>query len=141
MCGLTPANPCGDRRARAASRCSLPDWDPSTWDRKADRAAAGDAETKAGEIMDELAKAGVHLDFELDRDGCPMGWAVSRFARSVAGFQGTRTLDDPRRTPHYSMTRAIQRDDANTDRIITAVERLEAAEDGAFALYHEIRNG
>lgn len=132
-CGVTRENPAGHHKIRAAMRCSLPGFDRAAWDPKAHREAAAEAERIAGELA---ASSG--LDFNLDRDGCGQGWALCRFAQSIDRFKGQRTRDDPRRQPSYHMQRALQMP-ASPDRLIDAVEFLEAHEDGAFSIFQRMR--
>jgi hypothetical protein len=129
QCGRTRTS-AGDPRARAASRCSLPDFDPERWDPSADLGAAADAEWRAAEIHG--------VDFELDRDGCPFGWALSPFAQSVAVYMGQRETDSRVRSPSLRLSRRMLRDEIEPEDLILAVEYAEAHEDGAFARFHEV---
>jgi hypothetical protein len=118
----------------------LPDFDPSTWDPAADKQAARDAEWRASEITG-LAKArGVPLDFDLDRDGCPWGWAASRYAMSVSEYTGQRSTDSPIRSQNPKLWRRAMRDEVEPTELFEAVSLLEACEDGCFAQFHDAVN-
>lgn len=136
MCGRTAESE-GNRSQRAACRCSLIDFDPEAWDREADPAAAFEAEWRAQEIADLATHQGIELDFELDRDGCPWGWAQCRFVLHVASFTGQRSADSPLRTPSLRMTRRMLRDDEEPLELFDLVCLAEGWEDGCFALYRE----
>lgn len=117
-------------------RCSLPGFDPAAWDPNADEDAAEQAERYASDLIASAANQGVHLDLDLDRDGCPWGWANSRYASSVLQYVGRRGRgDDPRRSLSLRMEWLLRRAPERPDRHIEAVELIENHEEGALALY------
>lgn len=138
LCGRCDGKP-GDPKVRAAMRCSLPDFDPASWDPTADPEAAAEAERFAGDLVGSAANQGNDLDLDLDRDGCPWGWALSRFASTVRQYVGRRSLDDPRRSLSLRMEWILRRADERPDRVIEAVEHLENHEDGALALFARMK--
>lgn len=83
---------------------------------------------------------GVALDFDLDRDGCPWGWVVSRFATSVMDYVGRRDAESSRRDVNVRMLARIMRDPEEPTRLLEWVRYAEAVEDGAFGHYWEVRN-
>jgi len=139
MCGRTALSP-GDLAKRAACRCSLVDFGPEAWDRDADPGAAFEAEWRAEEINALALSQRIKLDFDLDRDGCPWGWAQSRFALYVASFMGSRTSTSTTRTPSLRMTRRMIRDDEEPLELYEWARLAEAWEDGSYSLYHERLN-
>lgn len=86
-------------------------------------------------MRDATAAQGVTLDFELDRDGCPEGWAQSGYARSVAEFMGSRS--DTGWVPSLRLTRRMLRDKREPTRLLDAVAIAEAQHDGAMRLIRE----
>lgn len=137
MCGRRGSD-AGDPTSRAAARCSLPDIDPTTWDPSTNPEAAREAEERAAEMMGLAERQGLDLDFDLDRDGCPRGWALSTFATSVSRFMGRRGPSSSMRTANDRTQWHVIHDAARPDRLLDAVEIAEAAEDGCFSLYAEI---
>ena len=123
---------------RRACRCSLPGFDASTWDPAANPDAAHEAEQLAADVAAVARSRGVPLDFELDRDGCPFGWAVSRFPGSVTAYTGATTGEGPRSMNTWLLALAIRGE--VSDRMRDAVTRLEALEDGAYAAYRRVVN-
>jgi hypothetical protein len=127
----------GDMSMRRACRCSLPGFDSSTWDRAANPGAAEEAEQLAGTVRMAALARRLHLDFDLDRDGCPYGWAVSHFGHTIEQYTGTRDADSPVRSMNmWLLARAI-RDDV-PDRLRHWVTHAEALEDGAFSHYRRV---
>jgi len=133
MCGRGRGKP-GDPKLRAASRCSLPDFDPELWDRNADPAAADYAESQASQLQLE------DIGFDFETHGCPWGWRLSGFACSVEKYMGRRSVDNPVRAPNLLMLRRMLRDAEPPERLAEAVTLAEAYEDGAFAYYHAARD-
>lgn len=119
-------------------RCSLPDFDPAKWDPRADRSAAAEADDLLGTLRGLASKQRLTLDHELDRDGCPWGWVVSRWATSVAAYMGRRDSDSEVRGINQRMLARLMRGD-DTDDLLGWVAYAEAVEDGAFRFYHEVR--
>ena len=136
-CGRSPGKP-GDRAARAAMRCSLPGWDPATWDRKRDLEAASEAEDRAEQLAYMAREQRVELDHDLDRDGCPWGWVVSRWALSVNSYAGQRSADGPR-SINPRMLALLVRGDAPQD-LAGWVSYAEALEDGAHGFIAKVRD-
>lgn len=130
MCG-------GDERRRAAMRCSLPDFDPSRWDPAADRDVAAEAEMLGEEMIGMAKSQHIELDWKLDRDGCPWGWAQSKFVRSLQSFMGSRSVDESTRTPSLRLQRKMMRDEDEPLEIFNLVRQAEAWEDGAYAYFHQ----
>lgn len=121
-------------------RCSLPDMDPATWDPEADKVAASDAEYAAATLVSFADRQQLDLDFELDRDGCPWGWATSRWSVSVSEYMGQRSTDSPVRSLNPKLWRRMMRDEAEPTELLDAVALLAAYQDGAYAQFHEILN-
>lgn len=140
MCGREAGKPDSPETtaARAAFRCSLPDFDAARWDPSADKLAAAEA----GSALAELAAVAHHqrheLDHDLDRDGCPWGWVVSGFASSVSRYMGARSADSPTRTTSAWMLARIAQPGPMPTRILEAVDLAEAHENNAFAYYHKV---
>lgn len=129
----------GDPKVRAAMRCSLPDFDPLAWDPSAEPEAAAEAEQLASHLVGQAAETGVHIDFELDRDGCPMGYRLSRFGLSVEEHVGRRSIDDERRQPSLAMEWLLRRAPERPDRVLEAVAVVEAHEDACYRLFNRLR--
>ena len=139
-CGVKPESRDGDMQVRAAMRCSLPGFDPDTWDSRSDRATARHAESLMDETRALFRNAGLPFEHDLDLHGCPWGWACSVYASSVLQYAGTRDADSPRRQPSNRMLWLLQHSAERPTEILDAVATLEAHEDGAFALFHEVRS-
>lgn len=135
-CGRKPGSR-GDRAARSAMRCSLPGWDPATWDRAADRDAAAEAEERAERLHHIAREQGIELDHDLDRDGCPWGWVVSRWATSVAAYTGTRSAEGAR-SVNPRMLAALIRGDA-PHMLTEWVAAAESFEDAAHSFIARVR--
>ena len=132
MCGRDPAaGKSGKPSLRAASRCSLPDWDPEDWDESADPEAAAYAEEQAQQLPPTLG-------FDFERDGCPWGWATSPYAVSVTEYMGRRSVDSDVRAPSLRLMRRMLRDEEEPIDLLDAVTIAEAYEDGAFAQFHAL---
>jgi hypothetical protein len=140
MCDRKDGNP-GEHRLRAARRCSLPDFDRADWDPTADKVAAGEAAWSAKEISDNAKAQGSTLGHDLDVDGCPWGWAQSRFVISVADYLGPRGQDSPMRTPSAKLQWRIAHDETMPARLFDAVALLAAYEDSSWAYFHDVVNG
>ena len=125
-------------RARAAMRCSLPDFDPAQWNPRADRSAAAEADDLLGTLRGLAHKCRIELDHDLDRDGCPWGWAVSRWATSVAAYMGRRDVDSEVRATNTRMLARLMRGEQSQD-LLDWVAWAEATEDAALRFYHEVR--
>lgn len=134
LCGRTRDNPAGDRKARAAARCSLPDFDPAAWDPDADPEVAAEAESLAAMIHTH------DIGFELDTHGCPWGWRLSGFATSVERYIGKRSVDSPIRGQNLLLMRRMLRDEEVPERLVEMVTLAEAYEDGVYAKYNGIRS-
>jgi hypothetical protein len=134
MCDRTATCP-GEDRLRRASRCSLPDFDQSRWDRAADKHAARDAEGRADMLIGEARAQGIALEYDLDRDGCAWGWALSIYAQSVSEYMGQRDTSDPRRSQNPRLWRRVMRDEDEPTELLDAVALLTAYEDGAFSQF------
>lgn len=140
ICGRVPGKPDSEETTacRAACRCSLPDFDPARWDENADRLAAAEAGSKLGELIALAHHQRFELDHDLDRDGCPWGWAVSTFATSVANYMGQRSADSPARNPSAWMLARLAQPGPMPVRLLELVDRATAHEDNAFAYYHKV---
>lgn len=136
MCGVSREEPDGDMDARAAMRCSLPGFDPSRWNADACPGAAHQAEMTLSSLIYGAEQQGVHLDHDLDRDGCPWGWALSTFAASVAKYSEPRNADSPVRRDSARLWLREPKADA---RLLHWVSWLEDVEDGAYGRYREVR--
>lgn len=101
---------------------------------------AEEAERRAAELSGTAARQGIDLNLDLDRDGCPWGWALSRFASSVECYVGRRDDKSPVRAQNLRLLRRVLRDDEEPTELLAAVELYEAYEDGAYALFREIKN-
>ncbi len=137
MCGRTLTEP-GRMKDRAACRCSLPGFDPATWDPSGNPDAAHEAEETALALQGHAEHQGVALDFDLDVDGCPWGWVVSRFAGSVMDYTGKRDSGSPVRSPNARLWRRTMRDAEEPTRLLEWVRYAERVEDGTFDYYHEV---
>ena len=137
MCGRTATDP-GDMRTRAACRCSLPGFDSSTWDPNADRLAAADAQSTLDDLIAVAHHQHVELDHDLDRDGCPWGWVVCRFATSVGAYLGTRGVDSPLRSSSPWLLAKLAQPGPMPTRLLELVDRSTAHEDNAYAYYHQV---
>jgi hypothetical protein len=128
----------GDPLTRAAMRCSLPGYDCSRWDPEADPRSAGIAETMALSLHGHAEHAGIALDFELARDGCPRGWADSAFGASVMRYAGARSLDSPIRSRNLRLEGRVMRDPEPPERLLDMVDYGVAAEDNCYIYFHEV---
>lgn len=135
MCGRT-AKDAGRMKDRAACRCSLPGFDPQRWDPAASPDAAADAELRADTMQCQAQSRGIALDFDLDRDGCPWGWVVSRFPASVMVYTGTRGSDSPVRSQNLRLLGRVLRDPEPPNRLLEHVAHAETLEDAAYSHYH-----
>ncbi len=140
VCQVSDENPDGDMASRAACRCSLPGFDSSKWDPSADPRAAADAERLASDVAGHAYQAGISLDFDLDRDGCPRGWADSHFGATVMRYAGARSLDSPVRTQNVRLLGRVLRDEEPPTRLLDMVAYGEAAEDSCLAWFREVVN-
>jgi hypothetical protein len=129
MCGRSRADD-GRMQDRAACRCSLPGFDSARWDPAASPDAAAQAEALADELRVLAEVQGVSSDFDLDRDGCPWGWVVSRFANSVMEYAGRRDFDSVRRDQN---PRLWLREPKPDRRLLDWIRYAETVEDGAFS--------
>jgi hypothetical protein len=75
------------------------------------------------------------LDFELERDGCPWGWAQSRYVQELSSFVGTRGVDSATRSPSLRLLRRMTMDEREPIELLDAVRETEAWEDGAWAYF------
>lgn len=136
MCGRRRGEP-GNLRARAAMRCSLPDFDPAAWDARAHR----DAAATAAELLDHLRYVAeeleIDIEHDLDTDGCPWGWVVSRWATGVAAYLGTRSPDGGRSLNPLMLARLV-RGDAPPD-LVEWVRYLEALEGAAWGRFYKLQ--
>lgn len=140
MCGRT-AGSSGEPSCRAAARCSLPDFDRALWDPQADRLAAAEAQSKLDELIGSAARQNYDLDHDLDRDGCPWGWAISGFATSVTRYLGARSTDSPvRSTSPWLTARAAQPGPMPT-RMLELLDLAAAHEDNAYAYFQRVIRG
>jgi hypothetical protein len=137
ICGRTRTDE-GNMRTRAACRCSLPGFDSSRWDRTAHPDAAAQVEALADELRALASIQGVTLDFDLDRDGCPYGWMVSRFPSSVMDYVGRRYVDSARRDVNVRLLGRIMRDPEEPTRLLDWVRYAETVEDGAYQHGREV---
>ncbi len=137
LCKLTATDP-GDMRVRRACRCSLPGFDSATWDPAAHPEAASEAEDLAATLRVHALAQGVALEFDIDADGCPWGWAVSRFALSVAVYIEPRSADSPVRSQNARLWRRVMRDEDEPTRLLDWVRVAERFEDSTYNYYHEV---
>lgn len=138
MCGRTATDE-GRAKDRAACRCSLPGFDPATWDPSASPGAAAEAEIKAQTVAMLADAQNVPLDFELARDGCPWGWVVSRFATSVMAYVGRRDPESVVRGQNTRLLARLLRDPEEPTRLLELVSYAEHFEDAAYAHYWEVK--
>lgn len=138
QCGRTRTDP-GDFKSRAASRCSLVDFDPEAWDPNAYPVVAAEAEEKFQEIQDLILAGRLSLDIDLDLDGCPWGWALSPFAESVAAYTGRRDEHSPARSQNLRLLRRVLRDEDEPTGLLEAVEVAESYEDGVFRQFRAMK--
>ncbi len=137
LCGRTLTEP-GRIKDRAACRCSLPGFDAATWDRRASLGAAEEAEQIAESLRVHIERHGLAVDFDLDTDGCPWGWVVSRFATSVMDYVGSRDADSRIRSQNPRLWRRTMRDEEEPTRLLGWVRYAERIEDATFDFYHEV---
>jgi hypothetical protein len=137
ICGRTRTNE-GRMKDRAACRCSLPGFDPARWDPAVSLDAAAQVEALADELRALASIQGVGLDFDLDRDGCPYGWMVSRFAGSVMDYVGRRDSDSIKRDINVRLLGRIMRDPEEPTRLLDWVRYAETIEDGAYQHGREV---
>jgi hypothetical protein len=137
LCGRTSTDP-GRMADRRACRCSLPGFDSSTWDPAACPEAAAEAEGLHESLIAHAANQGVALEHDLDTDGCPWGWVVSRFASSVAAYIEPRSSDSPVRSQNARLWRRTMRDETEPTRLLDWVRYAERIEDGTYSYFHEV---
>jgi hypothetical protein len=130
----------GNDAVRAAYRCSLPGFDPARWDPAAHPESATDAERMAESLQGQAVRSGIALDWDLDRDGCPRGWADSFFGGSVMRYAGARSRDSHLRTLNALQLGRILRDEEPPTRLLELVRYGEAAEDNAYEVFRQVVN-
>jgi hypothetical protein len=104
-------------------RCSLPGFDPARWSSAANPGAAADAERLASTMLHQADGRGMAVDFELDRDGCPRGWMLSRFVGSVLPFTSPRGSESPVRGQNVRLLGRVMRDPEEPTRLLDWVAR------------------
>lgn len=137
LCQMHPEQPDGDPHARAACRCTLPGFDHARWDPDACPDAAREAEQLLSSLVHGAEQQGISLDHDLDRDGCPFGWAASHFSATVAACSSPRDASSPVRSQNALLW---LREPRASQHLIKSVQYLEAVEDGAYSRFRALCN-
>lgn len=119
----------------------MPDFDPHDWDPSAHKEAAENAEWRGSILRGLWAAQRLHLDWDLDRDGCPWGWVQCNYAAEVASYVGRRDTRSPVRSLNVRLLGQVMRDAAEPTELLEAVQQLENWEDSAYAQFRQMVDG